>query len=366
MGWNINRLVESFGGIIRDDEKRRSFQARLIYLAFCGIAFVMSIINIVTAQWYLLMATSSFCLLCLLDYYLERRGKTTAKLASFLFVLEVIVLFSYFVFTGGTNGFSIIWLLLLPTVGLLFFGFGKGTLMSMAMLVIMLLFFLIPVPSMRERAISIYGETFVTRFPVVYICSYVISCLLEFVRFVTAREMNDARCKYEHLYNHDALTGAFNRHALNERMKKLLDQGQYSVAAMILDIDLFKKVNDTYGHMDGDLVLKQLVEVIGSQITETESIYRWGGEEFTVLFPDVEEAHSAAERVLQAVRDHEFILSRDTIHVTVSIGLAMSDDCRRQEDFEHLILIADECLYQAKNQGRNRLVMKKVTLVRNK
>ena len=365
MNDSMNRLIDTLGGIIRDEQRRRSFQARLIYAAFAVIAFVMSAINVITSQWLLLTATGSFCLLCVLNFWLDKRGEKTSKVASGLFVAEVILLFSYFVVTGGTNGFSIIWLLLLPTVGLLFFGFARGSVMSLTMLLIMLAFFLVPVPVMREKAVSIYGETFVTRFPVVYICSYVISFLLEAVRFVTARELNEARRKYEHLYNHDALTGAYNRHALNERLKKLQSSGQYSIAAMILDIDLFKKVNDTYGHMDGDLVLKQLVEVMNGLLETDECIYRWGGEEFTVLFPRLETAFSTAERILHAVRDHDFILSRDTIHVTVSIGLALSDDCRRTEDFEHLMLIADECLYQAKNQGRNRLITKKVTLVKN-
>ncbi len=352
----FKRTMKFLDQIVLDEENRKSFQARLIYLCFAAIAFVMSLINIVTAQWVLLAATSAFCLLCVINYSLDRFAANGARVASVLFVFEVIVLFSYFVFTGGTEGFSIVWLLLLPTVGLFFFGFGKGTLMSAVMLLVMLAFFYLPGPFMREHALEIYSLTFVTRFPVLFLFSYVVSLLLEAVRFSTARQMLEARRKYQHLYNHDALTGAFNRHAINELQDQILKEEQHALGALILDIDLFKDVNDTYGHLDGDLVLKQLVETVNELTPEDTVVYRWGGEEFAVIFRNVAEAPSIAERILQGVRKRDFVLNHDTIHITVSIGLAISEKLNTAEDFDRLMLGADECLYQAKHQGRNKLV----------
>lgn len=356
----LKRLLKFLDQIVLDEENRKSFQARLIYLCFSLIAMVMSVINIVTAQWVLLGATASFCLLCAVNYCLDRFALNGGRVASVLFVIEVVILFSYFVFTGGTGGFSIIWLLLLPTVGLFFFGFAKGTVMSAAMLLIMLLFFDLPLPFARERALQIYSLTFVTRFPVVFVCSYVVSLLLEAVRSSTARQMVEARQKYQHLYNHDALTGAFNRHAINELQDQILTEGRHRLGALILDIDLFKDVNDTYGHMDGDLVLKQLVETVNEMTAEDTVVYRWGGEEFAVIFRNVEEAPAVAEGILQGVRKRDFVLSQDTIHITVSIGLAISENLNTAEDFDRLMLCADECLYQAKNRGRDRLVCQKL------
>lgn len=358
---NKDKMMVRLSRIIIDDDKRKHFQARLIYLMLAAIAGVMSLINVFTAQWILLIATGVFCLLCLLNFFLDRLSVTAGKVASDMFVGEIIALFSYFVLTGGTAGFSIIWLLLLPTIGIFFFGFRKGSVISLTVLLITVLFFWLP--GSHDRAVAIYGITFVTRFPVVYACSYLLSLMLETVRFITARELTQIRVNYEHLYNHDALTGAYNRHAVPKRLQMIQDAGCYHVGAMILDIDHFKEVNDTYGHMDGDAVLRQLTGIVSENIPRDATLFRWGGEEFAVLFPDAVKAGETAEKVLHAVREKTFTLSHQDIHITVSIGLATTDNCHSTGDFDRLMLIADDCLYQAKRAGRDRLITKEVGLL---
>ena len=349
----------SFADIVTNDKRRIRFQSELIYIVFILIALVMSIINVFSGETILLIATSSFCLLCALNLVLTLIGEKTQAIASYLFMVEVIVLFSYFIITGGTDNFSIVWLLLLPTIGLLFFGMARGTVMCAVILVIMLAcFYVEPLRSLFKC--TDYGDTFTLRFPVVFICSYAVSLLLEAVRSVTARELAVIRGQYEHLYSHDALTGVYNRHGLSDVIKSSGNLRSASTGVIIFDIDHFKNVNDTYGHLNGDSILKELASFASKIIPERADIFRWGGEEFTVLYYNSENATENAEKLLKAVREHPFPIDSGNINITISIGLATADDCTMADVYSNLLTLADKCLYQAKEGGRDRIVSAKL------
>lgn len=340
--------------IITDEKRRIPFQSNMIYASLAGVALFMSIINIFTRQIPLLISTGSFCVLCVLNLFLTKTGEKGAKIASNLFMVEIIALFSFFVITGGTDEFSIVWLLLLPTIGLLFFGVKKGTILSAVMLIIMLICFY--VPFVKKFCVD-YGPTWTVRFPAVFCCSYVVSLVLETIRAVTATELAATREKYHELCSHDALTGVFNRHGLQEVLHRIAGARRNDIGMLILDIDFFKAVNDTHGHLDGDRVLKQLAELVQSVLPENASLFRWGGEEFAVLYFNSAEAMENAEVILDAVRNHEFTISTGVIHITVSIGVAMGEDA--ESDYDRLLLRADKSLYEAKQTGRDRICVAK-------
>ena len=352
MKW-LNKV--GFKDLITDEKRRIPFQSNVIYACLAGVALFMSFINIVTRQHPLLIATGSFALLCILNLILTWQSKEKgAKIASQMFMVEIIALFSFFVITGGTDKFSIVWLLLLPTIGLLFFGIKRGTLMSGIMLIVMLLCFYVPFIKKALHCVD-YGPTWSLRFPAVFLCSYCVSLVLETIRAFTADELADTREKYRQLCSHDALTGVFNRHGLQEVLRRLQGARRNDIGVLILDIDFFKSVNDTHGHLDGDRVLKQLAECVGSVIPEDANLFRWGGEEFAVLFFDGTEALASAETILRTVREHEFVISSGVIHITVSIGVATGENAG--SDYDRLLLRADRSLYEAKQTGRDKIVV---------
>jgi len=122
----------------------------------------------------------------------------------------------------------------------------------------------------------------------------------------------------------------------------------------LLDIDHFKKVNDRYGHDAGDLVLQQFSEVVTQTIRAGDFVFRYGGEEFLCIVTSVglELAENVAKKIRIAIEDHSFSLKdNQTISVTTSIGLAVFDG---HPDYSRLITNADQALYQAKEEGRNR------------
>ena len=160
--------------------------------------------------------------------------------------------------------------------------------------------------------------------------------------------------KLEELATTDALTGAYNRRKFNGLILAEIarvSRYEHPLSLLILDIDHFKRVNDTHGHEAGDEVLVVLAGLIRAGIRATDSLARWGGEEFVVLSPEliVDEAVGLAERLRSAAGAYEYSFAGG---VTVSLGVAQH---RVGETPDELFARADEALYKAKEGGRDRV-----------
>jgi diguanylate cyclase (GGDEF)-like protein len=124
---------------------------------------------------------------------------------------------------------------------------------------------------------------------------------------------------------------------------------------ILLDLDQFKRINDSFGHACGDEALKTTAKVIQRCVREHDLIARWGGEEFLLLLPetDIEQATALAERLRRAIADNRLRHQDQEIAITASMGVATMEP--RHTGLEELISNADKCLYQAKAAGRNRV-----------
>ena len=156
----------------------------------------------------------------------------------------------------------------------------------------------------------------------------------------------------------DALTGLNNRRQFEIRLKQeyaSATRQKHPLCAIMTDIDFFKSINDTYGHSVGDKVLKSVAQVIKDRLREYDIPSRYGGEEFCILLPQtrIEEANIVAQRLRAAV-EKNIIDENKKISVTISIGLAQLKEGDTAEDlYKH----ADKALYEAKERGRNRVVV---------
>lgn len=159
----------------------------------------------------------------------------------------------------------------------------------------------------------------------------------------------------------DDLTGLYNRRYFDRHLNVLLGKAQEQerpLAVMILDIDHFKAVNDTYGHDVGDVVLKEFSARVKRNIRGVDLACRFGGEEFVVLMPDADmsNAELVAERVRQAIAEKPFEIGGSRpLSVTVSVGVSFSES--DADTPETLIKRADVALYRAKREGRNRVIL---------
>ena len=154
----------------------------------------------------------------------------------------------------------------------------------------------------------------------------------------------------------DYLTGLLNVREFNKQWQIIQADKKYNnTAFLMLDIDHFKEINDTYGHVNGNLVLQQLAIILRINSPDAQQIYRIGGEEFCLILTNrsKNELSDLAEKIREEIASKPFQLEDDkSVTVTVSIGLASTED----KDFKNLYRLADHCLYLAKDQGRNKVV----------
>jgi diguanylate cyclase (GGDEF)-like protein len=169
-------------------------------------------------------------------------------------------------------------------------------------------------------------------------------------------ELKKALLRIEQLAIRDELTGVFNRRYLMESIKNEKVRSERSGAAFsicILDIDHFKKVNDTYGHLAGDEILKTVAKTASLALRQSDYFGRYGGEEFVMVLTGsvLEYALSTAKRVRMQIEALRFDTIDPDLRITVSIGIAVSNS---DEETSHTFKRADKALYRAKEEGRNR------------
>ena len=159
----------------------------------------------------------------------------------------------------------------------------------------------------------------------------------------------------------DDLTGLYTRQYIDERLAQEIERAkryQRPFSILMVDLDHFKQVNDTYGHSTGDLVLQIVSDILIQDLRDTDIAGRLGGEEFIIILGETQQdgAVNFAERIREEIESKHIEKDNKVIKVTASIGLACYKKSYKDQ-FERLIEDADKALYKAKNSGRNRVVI---------
>jgi len=185
--------------------------------------------------------------------------------------------------------------------------------------------------------------------------------LLETMAPTAATALENAKLftEVERLSFTDDLTGVFSRRhffALAEQEFQRSNRHGHDFAIVMLDIDHFKNVNDKYGHLVGDQVLKALARDLGKSLRGMDIISRYGGEEFIVLLPDTDKttAIGVAERLREYVAEHVHESDQGDFTITISLGVVSFS--KKNKNIEELLSLADKALYEAKVAGRNRVI----------
>ena len=171
--------------------------------------------------------------------------------------------------------------------------------------------------------------------------------------------------KFYEMSMKDPLTGIYNRGIMNFYLKKMIEENKRyedeTFSILMIDIDKFKKINDMYGHITGDYILKRVVADIGKYVREVDTLFRYGGEEFIVIMPKIDKkgAFIVAERIRKQIEESSLKLDKlfnKDITITISIGIAQFNK-GMHKTIQDIISEADEKMYIAKNEGRNRCEM---------
>lgn len=355
----IEILKRTVGKVVTDEDLMIRTPMTVITAVLFLVAFGMCILNIVQHVMSLAIITGMFSALCLTAFLLLVIGNLQSA-ASAIITIATSIMIIIFIYNGGIDGFSVIWVCLLPSASMFFMGKKRAVRLCLIMQIVLILAFWTPLSAFLQYQ---YTLTFKTRFPIVYFSAFMIALALENVRLATYNKMLASMDQLDRLSKIDKLTKIENRRYFDQKLGEMWEfirrtNGQFSM--LMIDVDCFKNYNDHYGHIAGDNVLIEIAGVIASSVNrKTDVAARWGGEEFAVLLPltDLDGACRVAERILAAVRakniPHEYTLcSEKYITVSIGIGNLYPSPYKKPDD---LLRLSDDGLYRAKSGGRHRI-----------
>ena len=311
-----------------------------IFLFAWGHAWVLSFFNIFSVLMY------GYAIFGLLPGSLHKEKEIDAKIGWIVFseLLSHNLLASYYL--GRDSGF-VYYIYVL--VGLPFFvdAFDKKVYFSQKALALSVVFFIVFCSCFDQNKTDIPPHAIAIMQDINLFLFLAISCLLSYAYADNAQAYQRILMEES---GKDVLTGLFNRRYMLRR-QSASSLSPFAVA--LLDIDFFKRVNDTYGHQCGDEVIRKIADIIRNAIDDTSIACRWGGEEFLVLFDDtnVQKIEQTLENIRLRVENEAVPCGRKTVAVTVTAGVAY--DLSQQSGFDKLLQHADEALYEGKEGGRN-------------
>lgn len=331
------------------------FQMKLLSMVFGVVSLVIAIMNAMTNSFVSVLVALSFFLVSCVNYAVMQHRKRVAKLNYIVFDISVVLLFAYFTLTGGDSVFDDVWVMLLPVCSISFLGRRHGIILSSVMLLIIVLVFWFP--AVLPIDLYNYSQEFRICFPIAYIAFTAVGYSLEMLRLTIINSLLHSRTTLLYTIEHDALTGLKNRHWFNEKFCKDYDQFSlpYDCIAMIIDIDNFKKINDTYGHLEGDAVICSVAGSINEQLAKDSVLCRWGGDEFFAFIPNCtsEKAEKICDRIRETVRKRISFnenLSDETVTVSIGVVKVLQGD---KIDIEKILNKADMRMYKAKANGKD-------------
>jgi two-component system cell cycle response regulator len=174
-------------------------------------------------------------------------------------------------------------------------------------------------------------------------------------------KINTKRQELEALAVTDELTGLLNHRAMQQRLRDEFIRAQrYNepLSVIMVDVDNFKKINDTFGHLYGDRVLEKLAQLLKKAVREIDIVARYGGDEFLIILPQTHFSGSlaVADRIWRAAGAETLATKKEALPLTVSVGVSFFPN-KNVTSVEELVNFADQALYQAKREGRNRICL---------
>lgn len=328
-----------------DDPRYRQVSLLYAFVLLMAAYFgVIGTINLLLFRDYLIAAFDYAGLACTAGIFFYTRCTARFREASWAAVLTLVGVLTAFIWLARGSSYSLLWVTVLPPIAFFLLG-GRAASWLTAVFVAGVLVFLVaagsdwPAGPLSRGALLNFAEVMTAHW-------------FLFRHYELSR--TEAYQQLKESASVDPLTGLWNRMRLDESLAEMLSlagrTGQ-DTAVILVDVDHFKVINDTKGHLVGDAVLRQLALTLRASVRQTDHVGRWGGEEFMVLCPgtDAAGARTLAEKIRTAVAAADY---GEGCAVTVSLGVATAHG---GEAVEELLQAADRQLYRSKAQGRDRV-----------
>lgn len=328
-----------------DPKRHQRTLLRIVLVVMLVFSILIGSLNVFLFQAYQVAAFNFISAAASVMIWFYYQATRNLKLASWLLTFAVIFNLSAFIGSAKGTAYSIIWVTVLPPLAFFLLGRRAGSWVTGIAFVATIIFLVINLPDLPVLAFST-GT-------ILNIAEVLIILWLIFRFYEGSRQ--SAYQELERLSVVDKLTGLYNRAKLDDLLEaniQLSARTSLPMVVMLLDIDHFKRVNDQYGHVEGDAVLQQVAVALSQRVRSTDVLGRWGGEEFLLICPatSTSEGLQLAEMLRQNVSDDVKLV---TGPLTVSIGVT---EVRGQIQPNDVIRQADAALYTAKNSGRDQVI----------
>ena len=322
----------------------------IVFSLYFALLYTLEIRKVVDLELYSRYFHAGIGLILLL---VLKRYRSSYTFVTYAMMLVTIVLFAMMMVNVTFDSFRMVWFHILVVASFVTHGMRLGITTFLVSLIALFITFSYFIDDVNQESI---------------VTVYITLFILFLVMFFYTRQVSKFEARIlqsnkilEDLASHDTLTGILNRRVFLEMANKYLSESRRKGEIfyfLMLDIDFFKKINDTYGHLEGDQVLKTYTKLINALLRENDLLGRLGGEEFgvIVLVSDVEAAIHVAEKIRKTLEDYQYRVKDDVLTITVSIGISRSCDGAHLEDIMHN---ADSAMYIAKESGRNRVYIDK-------
>ncbi|WP_379944780.1 GGDEF domain-containing protein [Marinobacter sp. LM1] len=286
-----------------------------------------------------------------IGWYAWRRDRTVQK-GSLLIIVGL--LFTYLIASGGEGNTGPLWFYVFPPLLFYLTSLKGGTAILLFCYLLAILVFQFPdMPGVSAE----YSTDFKIRFFATLTFESIFCFVLEAGRLRARNKLVALAQAHEHAARTDELTGLANRRDMQSRLNtefSRFERSGHHFSVVLIDLDLFKRINDDFGHDAGDEVLRQFADLVRQIVRQSDVAARWGGEEFLLLLPDTTllQALTLAERLRAEVAATRFHHREQTLPVTISAGVC---SISKSGSINELLKQADVQLYNAKESGRNRI-----------
>jgi diguanylate cyclase (GGDEF)-like protein len=343
---------------------RRAMMAKALSRIIAFIVMLFMVLNIFVYDKPLTAFIEAIASMVAIYAMSKLKNKETFEFAINLSSANIFILMLVYIFLNKNDNFALIWTIAIPIFEIYLNGHKKGLIISAIFYTIIFIASYMGIGSWQNEAWDQHSYIQFVTASLVFLCIIYIDELSVYKTYLLLEEKEKAEQenleKLKFIADRDHLTKLYNRRKINEILFREIKKSKrydYNFCIAILDMDFFKKVNDTYGHNVGDEVLVEFAELITKKLRDTDFVGRWGGEEFIIIFThtDMDVAYHKCEKIRKDILKSRF--SKEKIALTCSIGLAQPKE--EDSEIEELIHRADEALYEAKYSGRNCVITSK-------